>query len=662
MHRQIIIPVIAVLLAACSSKQPPADNTALPFDNGAVAKTAAPCAQNNPLRDAFFGDLHVHTQYSNDAYSFKVRLGPADAYRFAFGETVMLPPNDSSGKGTRPHRISKPLDFAAVTDHAEFFGEYKLCSDETSDAYKLQYCDDFRNSDGRSPFLLKVIFSPFPKRDKELCGKDGERCRAATQSIWKEIQQAAEDWHDYSSNCERTAFHAYEYSSFTLGSNLHRNVIFRNTITPPTPTSHVDAPWDYQLWDALERDCLDANNGCDVLAIPHNSNISNGRMFNVDYAGTSGKEEEAARALQRMRVEPIIEIMQHKGDSECRTGLEDVLGAEDELCEFEKFEDQSFKMILGEDKEVGSCYGGPLAAYVPHKGPSCLSKLSYVRYALTEGLKEEERLGVNPFKFGLSASTDTHNALAGGVEEKDFPGHLGMDDYLPEMRATLNPEFAGDVKNNPGGLIGIWAEENSRDSLFNAMQRKEVFGTSGPRIKPRLFAGWSFTKNLCDDPELVKKAYADGVPMGGDLTSAKEGAAPVFVTTAIRDPGTDAMPGGLLQRLQIIKGWVDDEGMTRQQVYDVAGTPDNGASVDPDSCAPQGTGHAQLCSVWQDPDFDAERRAVYYARAVENPSCRYSAWQCLELSDNKRPAACDSPVMPPMIQERAWTSPIWYTP
>jgi hypothetical protein len=397
-----------------------------------------------------------------------------------------------------------------------------------------------------------------------------------------------------------------------------------------------------------------------VLAIPHNSNISNGRMFAVDYPGVSGREAQAARAELRRAIEPVVEIMQHKGDSECRPGVPGILGSDDALCGFEKFENNAFRH--GGDGDPGECWDGPLADWIPHLGPNCVSHRSYVRYALVEGLREEARIGINPFKFGIMASTDTHNGLAGGVEERSWPGHLGIADGVILNRLDPKPGVMGNMANGPGGLIGVWAVENSRDAIFEALRRREVFGTSGPRIRPRFFAGWDYPADLCDDPELLARADAGGVPMGGDLPKRPaERGAPTFAVWAARDPGTIAAPGGLLQRIQIVKGWVDEGGELHEAVIDVAGG-ENGAGVNPATCEPSGPGNDMLCAVWRDPDFDPVRSAVYYARIVENPSCRYSTWQCLGLPAGDRPPGCDESQIEPIQQERAWTSPIWYSP
>ena len=651
--RNLVLTLVLLGLAGFSHAQPPATGDARP----------GRCDHYANHRQAFFGDLHVHTALSSDAYSFGVRLGPDDAYRYAFGEEVLLPPVDENGAGTRPTRIDRPLDFAAVTDHAEFFAEGRLCTDPGDPAYGSSFCEIMRGPSGRHPLLLMRVMSPWTWRDGEVCGDDDARCRATSADTWRETVATADSWQDNSPACERTTFPAWEWSSVRLGSNMHRNVVFRNSEVPERPISYLEAYRAHDLWAQLDEQCLDAEGGCDVLTIPHNSNISNGRMFAVDYPGTSGTAEQRARAEQRMRFERIVEMMQHKGDSECRPTIPGVQGAADELCGFEKFEDYALSRWHDEGEEPSECYDGPLADWMPHLGPDCVHRLSYTRYALTEGLKEETRLGVNPYQFGLMASTDTHNALAGGVEERSFPGHLGVADATASQRTTLSREIAGNASNNPGGLIGVWAEENSRDSIFDAMRRREVFGTSGPRIRPRLFAGWQLEEGLCDDPDALAQAYAGGVPMGGVLeknAGQASGASPRFLVSALRDPGTATAPGGLLQRLQVVKGWVDDEGRPWQRVYDVAGG-ENGAGVD-EGCTPQGPGHDTLCAVWEDPDFDPDTAAVWYARVIENPSCRYSAWQCLGLSGDARPASCDDGSVPRLIQERAWTSPIWHTP
>lgn len=656
--------VLALLVAGCGDGPPdPATFAVAPRAEAPAPRDA--CDHRDPRKMALFGDLHVHTSLSTDAWNYDLDVRPAGAYRYAFGKPILLPPRDAEGRGTRVARIDRPLDFAAVTDHAEFLGEQRLCSDPISPSYYSESCEALRasTSPNDSPQAIKIMH-PFPSREADICGEDGERCRGALAESWSETIRAAEDWNDTTSACERTTFIAYEYSSFRLGSNLHRNVIFRGSDVPQRPISYMDVQREWELWSLLDTVCNASETGCEAIAIPHNSNISNGRMFSLDYPGARGREAQAERARLRIRIEPIVEMMQHKGDSECRRGLSDVIGADDALCDFEKFENSAFQRQVGPAEDVRDCYDGPLQDWVPHLGPNCLSRRSYVRYALADGLAEEARIGVNPFKFGLMASTDTHNAMPGGVEEKSWPGHLGVADATPEKRLRFGEGGTmGDYSNNPGGLIGVWAEENARDAIFDAMVRKEVFGTSGPRIRPRFFAGWSLPEDLCALADPLAVAVDEGVPMGGDLPprSAAATGPPRFAVWAHRDAGTPSAPGGLLQRIQVVKAWVDDDGVVHESVADAAGGP-NDADVDPATCAPRGTGHDFLCGVWADPDFDPARRAVYYARVVENPSCRYSTWQCLGRPEGDRPSGCDADLMQPIQQERAWTSPVWYTP
>jgi hypothetical protein len=610
----------------------------------------------------YFGDLHVHTALSADAVGFDVKTRPDDAYRYAFEGTVLLPPLDAEGRPTRRYVSPRTLDFMAVTDHAEFLGEVGICSSEGVPGYESELCQAVREAEGRPWKLVSLIVSPFPSRDEETCGDDLGRCTASQQSLWKEIQDAATRWNE---PCRQTTFVGYEYSSFRLGSNLHRNVIFRGDRVPDFPLSYVDAPRDYELWEWLASDCLDAGTGCDVLAIPHNMNISNGRMFSLNYPGAWTRTAKADLARLRMRVELIIELMQHKGDSECRNGLPGVQGGVDELCDFEKLEDTIFRDDSGE-ADASQCYEGPGSDWVPHLGPSCLSRQSYARTALIEGLRQEEEIGVNPFKFGLSASTDTHNGIGGAVDEADFPGHLGSSDAEPADRLSLEARRTGGMATNPGGLIGVWAEENTRDAIFDAMKRREVFGTSGPRMKVRFHGGWGFDAGLCDDPDRLRRADEGGVAMGSDLpppgAPASGGDSPSFLVMAQADPGVQSAPGIPLQRIQVIKGWVGADGDHHQRVYDVAGRADNGARVDLATCEPMGEGHHDLCAVWKDPDFDRAQRAVYYMRAVENPTCRYSQHVCIALDPEARPEACAHENYPRTIQERAWSSPIRYTP
>jgi hypothetical protein len=469
------------------------------------------------------------------------------------------------------------------------------------------------------------------------CGPDGARCREAAATPWSLIQQAAEEAYDRSGACRFTTFVGYEWSGNPQGNMIHRNVIFRNTVVPAYPTSFVDDPRPEGLWRALHVDCLDRRDGCDVLTIPHNSNLSGGWLFSPE---TTGHPLTAAAAAQRAALEPLVEVLQHKGDSECR------IGAADELCRFEKL---------------------PFARMDQQPFPFLWSPpppRAFVREALGEGLLQLQRLGVNPFKFGFIGSTDTHIGAPGLVEEDGFPGHAAGGDTAG-LEIPLIPDF---VEFNPGGLAVVWAEENSRDALFEALRRREVYGTSGPRMTVRFFGGWGFPETLCGDAAFVERGYRDGVPMGSDLPLAG-GGAPTFALWGLKDPGTPAHPGAPLQRLQVVKLWADG-GQAREQVFDVAGDARNGADVDLATCRRRGPGFGSLCTVWRDPRFDPRVPALYYARVIENPSCRWSAYACKAHGvDCANPgsvprelAGCCDPAYPRTIQERAWTSPIWYVP
>jgi hypothetical protein len=640
---------IAILVLGCDGYGASGTNEETPQADTAtsdvVTSADAGCADRDPLRRPHFGDLHVHTVLSFDSYLYDTRATPDEAYRFARGGSVVAQPLDAEGRPTRSVRMERPLDFAAVTDHAEALAETSLCIRPGSEVFDTESCRAFRGTldddpRGRLFRRTKPISGAFTGVwNEEICGPDGGLCLDAGRSVWNEIQQAAERAND---PCDFSSFVAYEYSASPAISGLHRNVIFRNETVPDHPISAFHEPTPLGLWRSLERVCLHAGSGCDALAIPHNSNKSNGRMFTVEYPGANGIEDEIEQARLRQALEPVVEIMQNKGDSECRNGMYGVLGAPDELCDFEKVRpatDEDCRDSVGEGGQMND---------------GCVSRLDFVRYALVEGQREAERIGANPYKLGFIASTDTHNATPGDVEETTYTGHLGIGSYPLAQRIG---------RQNPGGLAAIWAEENSREALFQGLRRRETYGTSGPRITARFFGGWDYPADLCADSDWVAKGYAHGVSMGGDLPDRRSSSSsPVFVVSALRDPGTAARPGGLLQRIQIIKGWADDDGNVHQEVHEVAGSPDNGADVDLQTCQPRGPGADSICAVWTDPEFDATRHAFYYARVLENPSCRYSAFQCLSAPEGERPAGCDDPSLPKTIHERAWTSPIWYEP
>ena len=624
----------------------------------------ARCTQQFPHKKAWFGDLHVHTAASYDATSFGITTSVDEAYSFARGTPLPLRLRGDTPDYDPPVlTISSPLDFMAVTDHAESLGETRLCYIDGNPAYESLVCSLYRGDvrlpveDQLQSLVRLASFAVFGQdRSTRICGANGSLCRDEAITVWRKNQRSTEAWQDYSANCEFTSLHAYEYTLAEEASNLHRNVIFKSSTVPQAALSAKDAPTPEQLWQWLDKTCIAGNEQCDVLTIPHNSNWSSGRMWYPYSNRDLPVQEQQKLAVLRARLEPLAEVLQVKGDSECRNGIASVAGTADEFCNFEKLRPAS-EPIPDCGEEFSS--GGMLL-----KG--CVSRYSFVRYALAAGLSEERKLGTNPFKFGIIASTDTHIGAPAPAQEKNYLGSHGNDRAI-EDRLLSTIEVPGDiatgspVRYNPGGVAGIYAEENSRSALFEGMRRRETFGTSGPRITPRFFAGWNLDASLCESGDYLAQAYRDGVPMGADLPAAPPGAqsSPVFITSAIRDPRDE---GNLLQRIQIIKGWVDAEDRTHQAVYDVAGLPEGGAKVDPQTCEVSGQGFSQLCASWQDPDFDPAQAAVYYARVLENPSCRWSHYDCLTLPREQRPPSCSDPELPWRIQERAWTSPIWYQP
>jgi hypothetical protein len=632
MSRDRIVALAGLLFLGACAEPGPETRVEVP-DAGRTA-----CAQRSELRNLYFGDLHVHTLRSFDAYLYDTRATPRDAYRFARGEPIDLAPLDAGGKPLRTQVLDRPLDFAAVTDHAEMLGESWLCIEPGSPVYDSASCRVFRGSPadpaaGRLLQRTKAFTAPGGR--SEICGEGSRRCLDAAGSVWSEIREAAAQAYE---PCAFTSFVGWEYSATPGLSNLHRNVIFRGSTVPALPISSIDAPEPADLWRRLRELCLDAGTGCDVLAIPHNSNKSNGRMFAVESLDPG---DRAAAARVRRDMEPLVEIMQHKGDSECAPGMSGVVGEADELCAFEKLRPPDAP-DCGETIGEGGMFD-----------QGCVSRRDFARYALVEGLREQQLSGVNPFKLGFIGSTDTHNATPGAVEENGFGGQLGSTDDQP---------LEQDRGHSPGGLAAVWAEENTREAIFDALRRRETFGTSGPRISARLFAGWDYPADLCSDPELVRRGYAGGVPMGGDLPARPAGArAPVFVALAQRDPGGARRPGAPLERIQIVKGWADASGI-HQEVYDIAGRAAPDDSVDPQSCAPHAPGSPELCAVWSDPGFDPARAAVYYARVLEVPTCRHSERTCLALPPADRPASCRDPARTRSVRERAWTSPVWFTP
>ncbi len=609
--------------------------------------------QRNAGRSAYFGDLHVHTNYSFDAFAFGTVATPDDAYRYAQGEGIEHPAGFEV-------KLRAPLDFYAVTDHAQFLGGVEAAADPSTELSRLPHAQALHNMNARENRTVDGIvqrvttfrgFVPATRAGVADGSIDVEMVNRVARNAWADIVGAAQRHYRPGSF---TTFVAYEYTSSTDDrGNLHRNVIFRDADKlPALPFSRFHSQNPEGLWDWM--DTLRAQ-GIEALAIPHNSNGSNGQMFKmVDWAGDPLDDDYAA---QRIRNEPLAEVTQIKGTSETHPVLSDT----DEWADFELMPYRVGTML-----------------------PSQPSG-SYAREALLNGLTLQDRGIVNAYQFGFVGASDNHTAAA-PIEEDSYFGKVGILDSRSDLRGAvpLTPDVAQliadagrlrveEIDGRPyatggyetwsaSGLAGVWAEENTRDALYRAFRRKETFATSGPRLKVRLFGGYGFDESMLTQADMLTQAYSSGVSMGGDLL-ARDGGVPTFIVWAMRDPASAP-----LQRLQIIKGWTI-EGEHHEQVYDVACSDgglvdpsthrcsDNGASVDLSDCSiTTGVGAGELKTVWRDPDFSPGFRAFYYARALENPTCRWSTW------DAVRAAVPPRSDLKSTLQERVWSSPIWYVP
>jgi hypothetical protein len=609
------------------------DETAVTIPPLRAARVSDGAIQPNPQRNLYFGELHLHTEQSFDAALFGTTQTITDAYRFARGEALET-------SGGELMRLGVPLDFVAITDHAEGFGSRRRC-DEAGLPWKARaYCwvastpnmatfKLLRKSGAKKEARGSRISSPY-------CQAVGvEQCMADARADWADYITLA-DAHNKPG--EFTAFAAYEYSP-TLPDygKYHRNVYFRGSELPPLALSMLDVATAIDLWRGLEETCT---GDCDFLTIPHNMN----RAWGLPYGDKtiSGGEYEAEDWTLRERREPLAEIYQIKGASECALGV----FASDEECQFE----QVFSPCKP-GQETGCAFAG-----------------GFVREGLKRGLLVWEHDGLNPFRLGVVAATDGHNANPGDTEEWDFRGSAGSLTSPAARRrshrtAEQSVHLSRVASRSSGGLAAVWATENTRDALFSAMQRRETYATSGTRIQLRLFGGWNYAPDSFAVPDVLAHADAEGVPMGGQLSTAPESRSPRFLVWALADE--QSAP---LQRIQMVKGWLEG-GEAKERVMDIACAdglepnpdtgrcPDNGATVNLETCAiSAGSGAAELKVHWQDPDFAPAQRAFYYVRVLQNPTCRWTTYDSLRLGVELTPHA------PPIVQERAWSSPVWYTP
>jgi hypothetical protein len=818
----LLVALYAITTGARAAAIPPFERT----------EDRAPCSHYDPLKRPFFGETHLHTAYSFDASTLDTRNTPADAYRYAKGGPVglppwadtreqfdsppptpatppavaqfpyCLPPERCEFTATRIAQLpdGRALDWAAITDHAEQLGESNIClftpvfpcdSDSSCAAgqecvqlpgatskmcapsgYTSAICVLARDELTRLNVGAAAALVGGPENGNEnpsrvdYCKATpndnvGLRCLQQAGTVWQKIQQDAEDAYDRTSACTFTSFIAYEYTAMMAAGrcngaptlpcwdqlntgaaskdcpasaagadqtcvgtypgsggldNMHRNIIFRNDDVLELPISNLEAPVGcgsgsdcmrpgpspipigspQQLLENLRDRCKlhpAGHSRCDVLSIPHNPNLSGGAMFLMP--------ESLDEARVRSTMEPLVEMIQIKGSSECRflDSMPGAWGATDEECGFENmnYSRLNGNWIAPEDRT-----------------PENLPPAAYVRNALKSGIAYEAQTGVNPFKLGFVGGLDNHNGTPGQSEAIDYARHgaHGIQSFAASSQ-ILNEKYFLGLESSGGGLTVAWAEENSRDSIFTALARRETYATSGTRPIVRFFGGPSIPSDICGRGDFATLGYADGVPMGGTLTQSST--APRFAVSALMDPGWPNHPGTKLDRVQIVKGWVDASGTAQEKVYELDGgsglvpIPQDGslpnrqppAAVNLKTCQPSGVGHASLCTTWQDPQFDPTQHAFYYARVLEEPSCRWNQFYCnargvdcsapMGVCGSTDPAfngkgcgsnadcgggVCETPVsytqweyqqccsgdVPQTVQQRAWTSPIWYQP
>jgi hypothetical protein len=586
--------------------------------------TGLPAFAANPERDAYFGETHVHTSWSLDAFALGNMLTtPGDAYKYFKGEPIKHPLGYDV-------KIDTPLDWAGVTDHSEYAGVVNLANEPGSAVSKLSVAQPLilkaRTKEEMERVALYAINTlasgpPVPAlMSPEIAG-----------TVWKRNVALADQANEPG---KFTAFCSYEWTSMPNNMNLHRNIFFKDCAkVPPMPFSALDSKHPVDLWDWMDGQRKAGN---DLLAISHNANLSDGRMFPTE-VDTKGRPIDAAYAASRTRNEPLIEIKQLKGTSETHP----LLSPNDEFANFE-----IMSVLLGNP---------------PGRIPHIVG--SYARQALKDGLTMQDTEGFNPYKFGFGAASDSHNTAVPYRQDNFFGGHSFTDGTI---EARMSGNLVGGMfdarTEGTSGLTGVWAEENTRAALFEGMSRKETFAVTGPHIKVRVFGGWEYAPDMLADKDWVKTGYAKGVPMGGDLPPAKA-KAPTFIVWAVKDPTS-----GNLDRIQIVKGWTKN-GQSFEKIFDIVWAGDRkpdkwsgvvppiGSTVDVEKATYTNTiGSVELQTVWNDPEFDPSLHAFYYARVLEIPTPRWTTIQAAKLG------IAPPDVVAATLQERAWSSPIWYTP
>jgi len=646
----VFIFVVALLSVPAFTAEPTPDSDIGNIDMEALAKilpSKAPyspyAGRNYPTRP-LFGDTHTHTSYSLDAGAAGARLGPVEALRFGKGEEVTA----SSGQ---PVKLSRPLDFMVVADHSDGFGLFpRLFAGDPellADPQIRKWYNMMKAGKGMEVAYEIVQGQSSGNLPKVFVEEGFDSSRPGYRSAWNEVIKAAEEANDPG---RFTAFIGWEWTSNFGGDgtgNLHRNVIYRDNgdkarlVDPLTTAKPWGSPDPRDLWKWMAA-YEDKTHG-QVLAIAHNGNLSNGRMFPIIESFT-GKKIDREYAENRARWEPLIEATQIKGDGEAHP----FLSPNDEFANYETWDKGNLDISEAKKPEM--------------------LEFEYARSALKNGLKLEAELGVNPYKFGMIGSTDAHTALA-AVEEDNFFGKISASE--PNATRALHP-FMENPKLNlkimgweqtASGYAAVWATENTREAIFDAMERRETYATTGPRMFVRFFGGWDFEENDANNRMPANVGYTKGVPMGGDLKTAPAGKSPTFLVAALKDP-----IGANLDRYQIIKGWMDAKGELHEKVYDVVWSGDRkpgkdgklspvGNTVDVANATWTNTiGATELIKVWKDPDFDPKQKAFYYGRVIEIPTPRWTAYDA-KYFGLKLP-----PEVPMITQERAYTSPIWYTP